>query len=71
MEDSRSKDVYAMAHERVNSTLASQDFWTLDPAKANAIDGIGRMPAKGFCDDCSDEQVEAAVDHMLLLLEKQ
>ena len=37
----------------------------------NAIDGIGRMPAKGFCDDCSDEQVEAAVDHMLRLIEQQ
>jgi trimethylamine--corrinoid protein Co-methyltransferase len=40
VEDSRSKDVYAMAHERVNSTLASQDFWALDPLKAKAIDGI-------------------------------
>jgi len=40
VEDSRSKDVYNMAHERVNSLLANQDFWTLDPAKAKEIDSI-------------------------------
>lgn len=31
----------------------------------HAINGIGSMPAKGGCRDCSDEEVRAAVDHML------
>ncbi len=70
----------ASCHSVVGTEVPSvrrKSDWTGRLAKgraalhANAIDGIGRMPAKGFCDDCSDEQVEAAVDHMLLLLEKQ
>ncbi|MFT7223064.1 MAG: cytochrome c5 [Cellvibrionaceae bacterium] len=32
---------------------------------ANAINGIGGMPAKGLCMDCSDEEINATVDYML------
>lgn len=31
---------------------------------ANAINGINAMPAKGGCGDCSDEEIEAAIEHM-------
>lgn len=31
----------------------------------NAINGINGMPAKGLCMDCSDDEIKAAVDHML------
>lgn len=32
---------------------------------ANAINGVGGMPAKGLCMDCSDNELNAAVDHMV------
>jgi cytochrome c5 len=32
---------------------------------ANAINGIGAMPARGTCMDCSDDDVIAAIDHIL------
>lgn len=31
----------------------------------NAIKGVGGMPAKGLCFDCSDAEIMAAVDHMV------
>ena len=31
----------------------------------NAVEGVGDMPAKGFCESCTDEEVRAAVDFML------
>ena len=31
----------------------------------NTIDGIGAMPPKGLCDNCSEEEVRAAVDYLL------
>jgi len=31
----------------------------------NAINGIGAMPARGTCMDCSDDEVIAAIDHIL------
>jgi cytochrome c5 len=36
---------------------------------SNAINGIGAMPARGGRADLSDEQIEAAVTHMLDTLE--
>jgi glucose/arabinose dehydrogenase len=36
-----------------------------------SIEGIGRMPARGFCEDCSDDQIKLAVDHMIELVEGQ
>ncbi len=47
------------------------DAWAERVAKgaetltASAINGIGMMPAKGGRMDLSDEEIEAAVDHML------
>lgn len=37
----------------------------LDTLYTNAIKGIGGMPAKGLCMDCSDDEIKAGVDHML------
>lgn len=34
----------------------------------NAIKGVGAMPPKGACNDCSDEGIEAAVEYMVLQL---
>ncbi len=31
----------------------------------NAVKGINGMPAMGLCMDCSEDEVKAAVDHML------
>ena len=32
----------------------------------NTIEGIGEMPPRGMCGDCSDDQLKAVVDYMLL-----
>ena len=37
----------------------------VDVLIANAINGFQAMPAKGGCASCSDEEVEAAVKHIL------
>lgn len=37
----------------------------MDKLLANAINGINAMPAKGLCMDCSDEELQAAIDHMI------
>lgn len=37
----------------------------LDALYASAISGKGAMPAKGLCMTCSDEELKAAVDHMI------
>ena len=37
----------------------------LETLVANAINGIGGMPAKGTCGDCSDEEIAASVEHIL------
>lgn len=45
--------------------------WTARIAKGNdslytnAISGFNGMPAKGLCFDCSDDEIKAAVDHMV------
>ncbi|MBE4574773.1 cytochrome C [Vibrio navarrensis] len=31
----------------------------------HAINGFNAMPAKGTCMDCSDEEIVAAIDHMI------
>ncbi len=37
----------------------------LESNYANAIGGKGAMPAKGLCMSCSDDEIKAAVDHMI------
>jgi cytochrome c5 len=32
---------------------------------ANAINGINAMPPKGLCADCSDEELQASIQHMI------
>jgi glucose/arabinose dehydrogenase/cytochrome c5 len=31
----------------------------------HAIEGVGDMPPKGFCETCSDKEIKAAVDYMI------
>lgn len=37
----------------------------MDTLYTHAIAGFNGMPAKGLCMDCSDDEVKAAVDHMV------
>ncbi|MAY41909.1 MULTISPECIES: c-type cytochrome [unclassified Neptuniibacter] len=32
---------------------------------ASAISGVGAMPPRGLCMDCSDEELQGAIQHML------
>ena len=36
-----------------------------DTVWQNAIKGIGAMPAMGTCGDCSDDDIKAAIEHMI------
>ena len=36
-----------------------------DAVWKNAINGIGGMPPMGTCGDCSDDEIKAAVEHMI------
>ncbi|MDF4603827.1 c-type cytochrome, partial [Vibrio parahaemolyticus] len=31
----------------------------------HALEGFNAMPAKGTCMDCSDDEIIAAIDHMI------
>ena len=31
----------------------------------NALNGIGAMPPMGTCGDCSDDEIKAAIEHMI------
>ncbi len=37
----------------------------MDAVMENAINGIGAMPARGLCMDCSDDQISALIDYMV------
>ena len=37
----------------------------MDELLATAISGINAMPAKGLCTDCSDDELQAAIQHMI------
>ena len=36
-----------------------------DTLSSHAINGFNAMPAKGTCMDCSDDEIVAAIDHMI------
>ncbi|MFT5838746.1 MAG: cytochrome c5 [Flavobacteriales bacterium] len=36
-----------------------------DTVWQNAINGIGAMPAMGTCGDCSNDDIKAAIEHMI------
>jgi trimethylamine--corrinoid protein Co-methyltransferase len=40
LEESKTKDVYAKAHQRVRTLLSAGDFWKIEPEKAREIDRI-------------------------------
>jgi aldose sugar dehydrogenase len=43
----------------------------IDALYHNTLNGIGDMPAKGLCDNCSDAEIRAAVDFMVARLAAQ
>ena len=51
--------------------LGDTDAWGdridqgLDTLVDHAINGFNAMPAKGGCSDCSDEEIEVAVEYMI------
>ena len=51
--------------------LGDAAAWAPRIAKGNdtlydhAINGFNGMPAKGLCGDCSDDEIKAAVDHII------
>lgn len=49
----------------VGAWSARLDDKGLETLVANAINGIGGMPAKGTCADCTDEEIAASIDHIL------
>ncbi len=50
--------------------LGDKDDWEalipkgVDGLTASTITGIGKMAARGGCDDCLDEEIRAAVEYM-------
>jgi len=50
----------------VSSDWEQRLSYGLDEMYLNVIEGLGNtMPARGACDDCSDQQLEAIVDFMI------
>ena len=51
--------------------LGDADAWGermakgMDVVMANAINGIGAMPARGLCMDCTDSHIEALITYMV------
>ncbi|WP_167856091.1 c-type cytochrome [Natronospirillum operosum] len=41
------------------------ETWGFDQVVTQAWEGRGRMPARGFCQSCSREDIEAAVRYMI------
>jgi cytochrome c5 len=44
---------------------ARLDAKGLDTLVSNAINGIGAMPARGTCSDCTDDDIKAAIEYMI------
>ena len=51
--------------------LGDKDAWAtrmnkgIETLYSNSIQGFNAMPAKGLCFDCSDSEIQAAVDHLV------
>ncbi len=51
--------------------VGNKDHWAprinkgFEALLANAINGVGNMPAKGLCMDCSDDEIKATVEFMV------
>ncbi|WP_111641699.1 c-type cytochrome [Marinimicrobium alkaliphilum] len=51
--------------------MGDADSWAdvfardIDEVYANAINGIGGMPAMGLCMNCSEEEIRVTVDYMI------
>jgi cytochrome c5 len=51
--------------------VGNADAWApriekgMDTLISHAINGFNAMPAKGGCGSCSDEEIQAAVEHMV------
>jgi cytochrome c5 len=71
-------DIYAKACVACHSVgvlnapkLQDATDWTprlekgFDVVWQNAIKGIGGMPPMGTCGDCSDDEIKAAIEHMI------
>lgn len=74
----RGKDLYNLICASCHSSgmagvpqLVQSDAWQarLEQGKKrlyrNTLQGIGDMPPRGLCENCADEEIEAAVDYML------
>ncbi|WP_404369270.1 c-type cytochrome [Marinobacter sp.] len=76
------EEVYAAACQACHNTgaagapkLGNQSEWEgrmdkgMETLVSHAINGFNAMPAKGGCGNCSDEEVEKAVEYMMAELE--
>lgn len=51
--------------------FADSEAWSprvdkgMDVLMSSTLDGLGMMPPRGTCMDCSDEELQAAVQHMV------
>jgi cytochrome c5 len=45
--------------------MGAEDRKGMDELMNSTINGIGMMPAKGTCMNCSDDDLQAAVDYMV------
>lgn len=50
---------------RVAADWSSRMASGLDSLYSNSINGLNRMPARGLCGSCSDDEIKAAVDYMV------
>jgi cytochrome c5 len=72
-------DRYCMACHMTGAAgaplLGDEDAWEprvargMDTLMTNTVQGIGAMPPKGTCMDCSDDELQASVEFMIDQLE--
>jgi cytochrome c5 len=57
--------VHGAPRPGVKSDWESPLSYGLEEIYINTLEGIGEMPPRGLCDDCTGEQLKAVVDFML------